>query len=968
MTDVEDIRARLPLHLVVGQTVELRKSGAGYVGRCPFHEDREASLSVSNNLFHCFAATCGASGDLFDWIQKMRSCDFQEAIGIARNMTNLPSLPIHNNGQVKQNPKEEPPKPLPADLASEHHKALTPERRQYYNDRGLSNETIDFFQLGWDGSRYCIPVFIGEDLQNIRRRRDDKNNRDKGPKMLNISGHGQAQLFNQGALAGVTDAIVAEGEFDAMLLCQHGWTAVSSTGGAETFLDEWVSLFAQCKTVYICYDHDLAGRTGAAKVAALFGERARIVQLPDEVGDKGDITDYFVKLKRTDADFAELLTTAEPYRAPEPPPIDLPMPVHLAESASATLVGKLVDVKILVAGKLDAPYVVPRKVRYVCYASDKDREKCGVADDDERAGGTWNRVFDDHDSTFIELCHKRKDQLDRILKTAAGCERSCRKVAYDVIEYANVEEFLAVPMADRVIPQIAADGQSTDIDETGNEFVARGLYLLNNKSMVNRYYRAVGRVYPNPNTQLGTILVTQQEPMEDSIGQFSVTDEIRDSFKVFQPTSDANLIAHVDNLILDLTDHVTHIYKRDEALLAVLLGYHSVLSFVFEGRPVRRGWLEVLLLGDTGLGKTEVVRSLIEFCGLGALVSGETSSRTGLTYAVEQVGERWFVKWGKYPLNDRRLLAIDELSELNEEDLGKMTQGRNDGILRVDRVAVAETNCRTRLIWMSNPRFKKGLYDFSHGIESLKTLFPSPADLRRLDLAVLLATKDIDLREINRIHTSPGPQLIGSEVLKQSILWAWSRKTSDIVIDEQTTKAILTEASRLSDRYGDAEDIPLVSPADMRIKLARMAVALAALLHSTDENHEKVIVRPLHVRFIGLYLDSVYQAKNCRYDVYAGYSKKRTTLTPEEASAIGDELQRLETVTGNDVSNVSQNVMELYRQHDVLTATEIADLLDIDRRTCSKRLRVLQHHGLISKTKHGYHKTPKFVEYLSKDE
>ncbi|MHB1131678.1 MAG: CHC2 zinc finger domain-containing protein [Chloroflexota bacterium] len=957
MADVEEIRARTNLADIVKQTVQLRRSGEQWVGRCPFHEDRSASLSVSDKFYKCHAACCGKQGDVFTWVGETYGLDFQGALRKVQELTGLPAS--NGRGQAPGKPAELP-KTLARAVAEQYHRDLAPERREYYRRRGLGDETIDEFLLGWDGTRYTIPVFVGGQLLNVRRRRDDQNKRDRGPKMLNTAGYGTAVLYNQDALQAAESAVIAEGEFDAMLLTQHGWTAVTSTGGADTFKPEWAPLFATCQTIYVCYDNDLAGRSGAAKVAALFGERARIVALPDEVGDKGDVTDFFVALGKTDNDFASLLAEAAPYEPPVTLDSEPALRVHLAQSAGSDLVGKKVEVHVLCAGKMDAPYIVPRKVRYTCWAPEKEREQCGAADD-ERAAGYWDKTFDDRDPTFIELCHKKNEQIEHLLKKAAGCRGACRKVSCEPLEWANVEEVLAVPMADRVLPSAESDRET---DESGNEYVARNLYLLDEKATVNQYYRVTGRVYPHPNTQLGTILVTAQKPLEDNIAQFALSEEVKRLFGVFQP-GPRDLVEHVNRLLEDLTLNVTHIYKRDEALLAVLLCYHSVLNFEWQGRPIRRGWLEVLLLGDTGLGKTELVRSLIEWSGLGMLISGETSRRTGICYSVQQVGERWFVKWGKYVLNDRRLLAIDELSELPEEDLGRMTQGRNDGVMRVEQAGVGEANCRTRLIWMSNPRWGKGLYSFSHGVEALKGLFPSPADLRRLDLAVFLATKDVDLEEINRLRAKPTQQLVSAEALKQSVLWAWSRRAGDVVIDEEATAAMLAEASRLSRVYGSAEDVPLVSPADMRNKLARLAVALAALLHSTDGSHEKVLVTPEHVRFIGLYLDSVYRAKNCRYDIYAGYAAKKANLDEVEIRDISQELRDVEPNLDGSASAVSEGILALYRQHDVLTATELADLLDIDRRTVAKRLKVLQRHALISKTRGGYHKTPKFVEYLS---
>jgi hypothetical protein len=714
--ELEAIKDRLDLSEIIGQKVQLRKSGSEYSGKCPHHDDKTASLSVSDKFYKCHAAGDDFQGDVFTWLQWERNCDFKEAVRLATEMAGLP----RSNGHARK--AETPPEHIDDSTVERYHSALTLRHREYLRGpkRGLTDQTIDAFKLGWDGYRYTIPVYVNGKLVNIRHRKDDDNARDEGPKMLNTKGYGSpARLFNREVLPGCDAPIVCEGEFDAMMLTQQGWAAVTTTHGAGTFLKEWLPLFNHCKIVYVCYDRDIAGKKGGYDVGEMFGDRARMVELPAPLpGDsKTDITDLFTRHGETAAEFADLLAEARPWEPREEPEPPGPMLVHLAQSARWELVGKSVAVKVLAAGKLDAPYLVPRKVRYTCYGNEKDRKVCPILDSPDDVG-EWEKTFTDEESTLIDLCHKRKDQLSGILKAANGCPSSCRKTDCKILEYSNIEELLVVPMADRVLPGKAEDGRMAQFDESGNEYVARNVYLLNNHAMVNSYYKITGRVYPHPNTQLGTMLVSDLTPMQDSISQFRMTDEIRDTLSVFQPKDD--MVAHVNSILSDLAEHVTHIYKRDEALLAILLTYHSILSFEFEGRKLRRGWMECLLLGDTGTGKTEATRQMMDFCGLGTLASGESSSRTGLNYSVQQIGERWFVRWGLYPLNDRRLLAIDELSELNEEDLGKMTQGRSDGVLRVDRVASAETNCRTRLIWLTNPRNRKQLCDFSHGIEALK--------------------------------------------------------------------------------------------------------------------------------------------------------------------------------------------------------------------------------------------------------
>lgn len=956
MVDLEELRARVNLIDLVEQTVKLQKAGAQWKGLCPFHPDQNPSLSVSEKFFKCFA--CGAAGDIVTWVEKTQNVATGDAIRWLAHYASLPTTDDKPTTQPVRTPVPESHKVLNRKLAEQYHAMLPPERRAYYHRRGLNDETIDYYLLGWDGTRYTIPIFINNELVNIRRRRDDDNPQDQRSKILSAP-ESKATIFNQDCLPGGGNVIIAEGEFDAMLLNQHGWQAVSGTAGCQTFYEAWVPLFAACEIIYICYDNDDEGRRGAAKVAKLIGARARVVTLPPEVGEKGDVTDFFVTLGRSDDDFAALLAAARPYQPPTP--VEEPAPcLHLAESAQSDLVGKRVNVHVLVAGKLDAPYIVPRRVHYTCRASEKERQACGATEDNVRCNGYWDVVLTDTTPVFIEMCHKRTEQVGKILRSMSGCPGACKKFTHEIVEYVNVEEILTVPMAERVIQR--NNGHSA-YDESGHEYVTRNLYLLGAKATLNQYYNVTGRVYPHPTHQLGTILITEQEPMQDNIDRFSLDDEMKEKLKVFQP-GPRSLTDHINLLLEDLTLNVTRIYKRDEALLAILLAYHSILNFQFEERPIRRGWLEVLLIGDTGQGKSELVRTLVEFCGLGMFVYGETTSRTGLTYMIKEMGERWFVQWGKYPLNDRRLLAIDELAELDTKDLGQMTQARQEGVLHVDRAGVGEALCRTRIIWMTNPRGRKGIYSFSHGIEALRTLFPADADLRRIDMAVFLAAQDIDLNAVNQIKQRPVQQMITADALKQSILWAWSRKPEDVVIDERSTAAILTEASRLSRTYGAAENIPLVSPADMRNKLARLTVALAAFLHATDEQHQRVIVQPQHVEFIGLYLDSVYKAKNCRYDVYAQYAAQKNRLDETEIETITSDLHKLDEALSDVGVNISDEILQLYRQNDYLTMTELCELQDLDRRSVAKRLRCLQRHSLIVKTKGGYQKTPKFVEYL----
>ncbi|MBP7146438.1 MAG: toprim domain-containing protein [Acidobacteria bacterium] len=207
------------------------------------------------------------------------------------------------------------------DLARQYHGQMPPRIRAYLNARGITDDVIARFLLGFDGERITIPVFDREcDFAFFRYARDPE--RPWGPKMRSQPG-AWAELYGwEHVREDQERLVVCEGEFDRLVLEGRGIAAVTGTGGALVFLPEWAEALRSVPNLYVCYDHDAAGRAGARRVASLL-PHARVVQLPDELGLRGDVTDFFVKLKRTREDFLALLDAAEPL-PPEPESQDPP--------------------------------------------------------------------------------------------------------------------------------------------------------------------------------------------------------------------------------------------------------------------------------------------------------------------------------------------------------------------------------------------------------------------------------------------------------------------------------------------------------------------------------------------------------------------------------------------------------------------------------------------------------------------
>jgi len=79
-TTIPDFQEKPPIISVVQNYVELKKRGRQHVGRCPFHDDKTPSFSVSEEkgVFHCFG--CGAGGDVIDFVMKLYGLSFREAL------------------------------------------------------------------------------------------------------------------------------------------------------------------------------------------------------------------------------------------------------------------------------------------------------------------------------------------------------------------------------------------------------------------------------------------------------------------------------------------------------------------------------------------------------------------------------------------------------------------------------------------------------------------------------------------------------------------------------------------------------------------------------------------------------------------------------------------------------------------------------------------------------------------------
>jgi len=296
-----------------------------------------------------------------------------------------------------------------------------------------------------------------------------------------------------------------------------------------------------------------------------------------------------------------------------------------------------------------------------------------------------------------------------------------------------------------------------------------------------------------------------------------------------------------------------------DLIYAIDLCYHSVDSFYFQGQLVEKGMLEVLIIGDTRTGKSATVKAMMKHFQRGDFIQGESCTLAGLLGGVDEGsnGNR-FVKCGRLPLSHRQLVTIDEANELHEEIVGKMSGVRSSGHFDIIKIVTGRILCRLRLIWIANPRSGRKIGEYSFGCETIPEVIGKPEDIARFDSALIVGRKSIDTASLY-VHSDEKkkvPHIYTKALCRDLVMWAWSRRPEQVVISPETEQEILSFSQVFSDDFNEA--IPLVVETEIRIKIARMSIALAARLHSTDELGEKGIVTPDHVEVVCRWLYNLY--------------------------------------------------------------------------------------------------------------
>lgn len=743
--------------------------------------------------------------------------------------------------------------------------------------RGIGTATLAAHSIGYsvDLRAYTIPVWsMDGHLLNVRVYRPEAVK----TKIWNWEGMDPSAIYPEQVLKENDSIIICEGEWDALIANDRGFPAVSGTTGAVQWMSKWNRKF-KGKDVTIVYDRDETGDIASAKVARALDGVARsvlIAELPLPWSNKHglDVTDFFHNERRSPEEFEAVLRNARVFAAPKD---GEPARVSVKESYSPALSGLPMQMTVSVVGKGNQTHLVPEAVDLSCSMNAGPKcHGCPMAD----AEGNMSETIDPQSPVVLALRDVGTAKRDDVIRENFGIHK-CGKMDTNVRSYMTTE---------MLVVRTSIEEETTEDDHRSRTIVNVGEYRTGTNSIV----RLTGTTYPSPTGQESVFQAWKLHHMESGLDTYELTGHDVELMERFRAAPRQSPLKKLGQIARELATHVTHIYDRTALHIAMDLVFHSALTFRFGDDVLERGWLELLVVGDARTGKSEVATKLSKHYRYGRTVSCEAASIPGLLGAVKPLvgsgSKGWTLEWGAIPLNDRRQVTLDEVSGLSHEQIGQLSSLRSSGIAEIVKAEREVTHARTRLIWMSNPRNNvHGMRTYMYGVQSIVPLIGSQEDVARFDLAMTLRTDDVPSEAINRRRSVNSSNKYTSEACHALLSWAWSRTRDQVIWEPEAEDRVYESAMDMGERY--VPDPPLVQMQNVRVKIARVAVAIAARTFSSDATNEVIKVRAAHVQDAVQFIDHIYGLPSFGYKDISSRIKSDSRTARGEMGFVEDYLR-----------------------------------------------------------------------------
>ena len=864
---------------------------------CPFphhtasgHEYQEtipsAHINLDKGLFHCKVCDKGLSEVAF--IAEILGCSYESAIKISKMFTT----------------KE--------DRFTWKDNTISPEIQELCLRLGISKEVIEELELKTElGDEIAFPVFLYGKVVDVRSYRPQ----DRANKIRSRVGTTTGMIIPFDIWRQTPEdkwTIICAGEKDMAVTRSNGFNAITLTGG-EKALPKIINPFRNRK-VAICYDNDEAGIAGANTLAAFlmpYVKEVKVVTNFHEVCKEHgeDLTDFFVKYKKTKADLKNYINNTPAFTREQAKEEQLkrrPL-ITLLEASKPQYINRVVQSNVQVVATFEKAMPVPTTIyaKKINTSGDAKYNQMLVGEERtwELSENTCQDVLKLVDNNFTE------EQIRLNIRELLGISKYERdikveKPTKDTVYQCNVTDLF----------------EATTKDIATIEFTA---YVLKKRLESGRKYLITYKLVPHPyKGQQLVMVILDVEEASDSISNFHITDEVKKNLDKFR-----ELEGTVPERINKLTEMVKAFigYNGYNKLIeAVDLSYHTVLEFNFGTFKNVRGYLDTLIVAESRVGKSSTAEALQRLYGLGAFTSlaGNSATIPGIIGGSTKVNGNYQTRAGLIPMNHRGLVIFEELAKCNSNLVRELTDIRSSNQVRIARVSgVLTLPALVRMITLTNVRNTgskiKPINSYPNGIDILVDLIGSPEDIARYDLMLILGDQGNKIVDPFWEPVTP----FEPEAYQTRIRWIWSRTIDQIIIDKEVGKHILDRCNELNKTYDS--HIKIFGTEAWK-KVARLAIAMAGYLVSTDSSYEKIIVTKEHVDAAVEYLIDCYDNPTFKLKEYVKMEQLYNTIDDEGVKLLQElynqnpsimlQLERLSSTNKQNLMAATGLDSELYNK------------------------------------------------------
>jgi hypothetical protein len=296
------------------------------------------------------------------------------------------------------------------------------------------------------------------------------------------------------------------------------------------------------------------------------------------------------------------------------------------------------------------------------------------------------------------------------------------------------------------------------------------------------------------------------------------------------------------------------------------------------GKSVIRGTLDAFMVGETRTGKSHTSKAKREMYDLGSVINLGTTTVAGLIGGTNKSTNK--TKIGLLPREHKNLVILEEFSSMKDNLFIKsMTEIRSSNQVRIVRVDTdLSVPCQLRMLTISNPKSRQGgagrsMKSYPNGIEILLELIDSPEDIARYDFFTLVPEPEeyVSFMDIDYAK-------LPLDAYRTRVRWAWTRKPEQIIMDIETQKHLWQKSVDINKDFNTHVKI---FGTEAWMKMARIAVACAIMLVSTDDTFENVIVKKEHIDWAYKFLLRLYDNPVFKLKQFVDEQRKYSDIDEE---------------------------------------------------------------------------------------